>query len=695
MHFSSIVPNMINTQLINPKSIVVVGASNDLHKAGGKLFHNILDGGFSGNLYAVNKRETQVQGYQSFSNIHDLPQVDLAIIAIAANYCPDTIEELAKTKNTRAFIVISAGFGELNEEGEQLEQEMIAITQKYNAALAGPNCIGIINQNYHGVFTTPIPELDSKFGCDFISSSGATAVFLMEAGMQVGLRFASVYSVGNGKGISAEDYLAYLDNTYDEKISAKSIIMYLENISKPQKLLKHATSLIEKGVRIAAIKAGTTDSGTRAASSHTGAIATSDMATRALFRKAGIVYCSSREELISVASVFSYKKLIDKNIAVITHAGGSAVMLTDALEQGGLEVPILAGKNADELLEYLHPGSSVSNPIDFLATGTAEQLGIIIDFCEHKFDEIDAMVVVFGSPGLFDVENVYKVLNVKMDVCKKPIFPVLPSLVNAAKEIQYFLSKGHVNFPDEVILGKALCESYFTGNPVEYTEHQLNIDSDKIRTVLKWEKDKDGYLPVEANNFIMDCMQIPRAQESIVRSELQALNITEQFGFPLVMKVIGPLHKSDVGGVALDVTSVDLVKAHYKNLMLINGAQAVLIQKQYSGIELFVGVSYEEGFGHLILMGLGGIFVEILGDVKVCLCPCTKKEILYRLKNLKAFPILQGLRGKKGIDLDVFADIILKVSQLTQVLPEIKEMDINPLLGNGKEIIAVDMRVRI
>ncbi|HFC30735.1 MAG TPA: CoA-binding protein, partial [Oceanospirillales bacterium] len=540
---------MINSQLLNPKSIVVIGASNDLRKAGGKMLHNIITGGYKGNLFVVNIRERNVQGIKCYKSIQELPNVELAILSIPAKYCPQAIEDLAKYKSTKAFIVISAGFSELNEEGNKLEQLMINTANKYHAALAGPNCIGIINQNYHGVFTTPIPVLDCNSGCDFISSSGATAVFLMEAGMQVGLRFASVYSVGNGNQISAEDYLAYLDEKFDKQSSAKSIIMYLENIAKPQKLLKHASSLISKGVRIAAIKAGTTDAGSRAASSHTGAMANSDMATRALFRKAGIVYCSSREELISVASVFSYKKLTGKNIAVITHAGGSAVMLTDALAQGGLNVPKLEGKIADELLEYLHTGSSVSNPIDFLATGTAEQLGIIIDYCEHKFDEIDAMVVVFGSPGLFDVENVYKVLNVKMDICKKPIFPVLPSLVNAAKEIQYFLSKSHVNFPDEVTLGKALCETYYTGTPTDEAQMHTTINTEKIRSVLEMPREKNGYLSVAANNIILDELKIERAKEFLATNKEQALSAAQEIGFPLVMKVVGPVHKSDCGGV--------------------------------------------------------------------------------------------------------------------------------------------------
>ncbi len=690
---------MINKQLINPQNIVVVGASNDLRKAGGKLLHNLMTGSFQGQLMVVNKREAQVQGLTAFSDLDDLPEVDLAILAIPAQACPQAIELLASQKQCKAFIVISAGFGELNEAGAALEAKMIATADRYQTALVGPNCIGIINEHYQGVFTTPIPTLDKQQGCTLISSSGATAVFLMEAGMQVGLRFSGVYSVGNGKQIGTEDFLAYLDQHFDPLSGSKNILLYMENISKPQKLLKHATSLINKGCRIAAIKSGATAAGSRAASSHTGAMASSDMATRALFRKAGVVYCSSRDELISVASVFSYKQLVGKNIAVITHAGGSAVMLTDALEKGGLQVPSLEGPVADDLLEYLYSGSSVSNPIDFLATGTAEQLGIIIDYCEHKFDHIDAMVVVFGSPGLFDVENVYKVLNVKMDICKKPIYPVLPSVVNAQKEIQYFLSKGHVNFPDEVVLGKALCETYFTGQPTQNDESNHNIDREKIRQVLTAPRGQNGYLSVKENNLILDTLGIPRAHEYTANDAESAVNAAKQLGYPVVMKVVGPIHKSDVGGVALDIHSEELVNAHYKNMMALPDAEAVLLQKQYQGTELFIGISREAGFGHLLLMGLGGIFVEVIKDIKVCLCPCNREEIQYRLKNLKTFPLLQGMRRKPGVNLELFTDIILKISHLTEILPEIIEMDINPLIaddaGQGGGITAVDLRIRI
>ncbi|GAH66317.1 unnamed protein product, partial [marine sediment metagenome] len=262
-------------------------------------------------------------GVKSFRDPSGLPNVDLAILAIAAKYCPNTVRILSAEKNTRAFIILSAGFGEENEEGARLEKQIVEIVKKVNGCLIGPNCIGFLNEHYHGVFTTPVPKLEPG-GCDFISGSGATAVFIMESGMPKGLSFSSVYSVGNSAQIGVEDVLKYMDESFDPAISSKVKLLYIESVEKPDLLLKHASSLIQKGCKIAAIKAGGSEAGSRAATSHTGALASSDMAVDALFRKAGIVRCFSREELTTVASVFKHKELKGKNVAIITHAGGPA-----------------------------------------------------------------------------------------------------------------------------------------------------------------------------------------------------------------------------------------------------------------------------------------------------------------------------------------------------------------------------------
>ncbi|MBT5425052.1 MAG: CoA-binding protein, partial [Bacteroidetes bacterium] len=435
---------MVTEQLIQPRSIVVVGASEDIEKPGGKILKNLLDGRFKGKLFASNPKQDSVQGVRSFKKMEDIPQVDLAILAIASKYCKAVVDFLARQRETRAFIIISAGFSELDEEGGRLEKDIVDILDETGACLLGPNCIGVINTQYNGCFTLPTPKLNPD-GVDFVSGSGATAVFIIETAIPNGLVFNSVYSVGNSAQLGVEDFLEYLDESFDPDNSSKVKLLYLEVIKKPEKLLKHASSLIRKGCRIAAIKAGSSDAGGRAASSHTGALANSDVAVDALFRKAGIVRCYSRAELATIGGIFMHKKLKGPNIAIITHAGGPAVMLTDVLSEGGLNVPELTGPVAEELLTYLHDGSSVSNPIDLLATGSVDQLEACMDFIDKRFDQIDGMVVIFGSPGLFSVDSVYTMLDRKMNTCQKPVFPVLPSTQNAKHEIDNFLNKGRVN----------------------------------------------------------------------------------------------------------------------------------------------------------------------------------------------------------------------------------------------------------
>jgi len=682
---------MINESLINPKSIVVIGGSNHLNKPGGKLLSNILNGNFRGEVSVVNPKETVVQQIKSYKSVAELNEVDLAVLAIPAKFCLETIKILAQTKNTKAFIIISAGFSEETEVGEELEQEIVKVIEEFDGCLIGPNCIGVLNANYQGVFTTPIPKLDPK-GCDLISSSGATAVFIMEAGMPLGLTFNSVFSVGNSAQIGVEEVLEYLDNSFDEN-SSKVKLLYIEEIKNPVKFYLHASSLIKKGCKIAAIKAGTSAAGGRAASSHTGALATSDEIIRALFRKTGIVYCSGRAELITVGSIFTYKELTGKNFAIITHAGGSAVMLTDALSRGGLEVPEITNTTANDLLDYLYPGSSVKNPIDFLATGTADQLGIIIDYCEHKFDEIDGIIVVFGSPGLFDVENVYKVLNVKMDICKKPIFPVLPSIVNAQKEIEYFLSKGKINFPDEVELGNALCAIYNTPQPTEKEVSLPKIDKKAIRAVI--ENAKNGYLTPEEIGRLLNAASIPTTQEAVATNLGEAQTIAEKLGFPLVMKVVGPVHKTDVNGVVLNVNSLEQVENEFERLINIKDANSVLLQQMLSGTELFIGAKHEPSYGHLIMAGLGGIFIEILKDVSSAISPVSEKEAAQMICRLKSNQLFEGVRGMDPISKTEFINIIQRVSALVKLAPEIIEFDLNPLLATKNGIIAVDSRICI
>lgn len=683
---------MVNDKLLQPQSIVIVGASNNIAKPGGKIVKNLIDNNFKGALYAINPKEAEIQGISSYAQIAELPEVDLAILAIPARFCPDVVKELAETKNTKAFIIISAGFGETNETGKKLEEEIVEILNKHNACLIGPNCIGVMTPQHASVFTTPIPELTDQ-GCDFISGSGATAVFIMESGIPKGLRFANVFSVGNSAQTGVEDILAYLDEQYVEGISPRVKLLYIENIDNPDKLLYHATSLIKKGCKIAAIKAGSSSAGSRAASSHTGALTSSDAAVEALFRKAGIVRCYGREELTTVASVFMCKELEGKRLAIITHAGGPGVMLTDALETGGLKIPEIPDTPAKTaLLEKLFPGSSVENPIDFLATGTAEQLGHIIDACENDFD-VDGMAVIYGSPGLFPIGNVYDLLSHKMKTCKKPIYPILPSIINVKDDVAHFLSHGNVNFPDEVLLGKALTKVIHTPPPSENEVFTEGIYVKAIRDII--DNCENGYQSPEVIHQLFNTAGIPIVKEMVAKSESEAVLAAMNIGFPVVMKVVGPVHKTDVGGVVLNVRNVTEVRKEFHHLFQIEGAEAVLIAQMASGTELFLGATYEEKFGHIVLCGLGGIYVELMKDVASGLAPLNHATALSMIKSLKSYKLLKGYRKQEGIDIARFADIVVRLSSLLRFATEIKEMDINPLLGNKNEILAVDARIRI
>ena len=684
---------MINKQLLRPDSIVVVGASNNVHKPGGALLRNLLGGHYGGQLYAVNPKEAEIQGVRAYPTVHDVPPADLAVLAIPAAACPDAVEVLAGEKGVKAFIILSAGFGEETHEGAELEQRILRTVEAHGAALIGPNCIGLLTRWHHSVFSQPIPQLHPQ-GVDLISSSGATAVFILESAVTKGLQFNSVWSVGNATQIGVEDVLQYLDEHFDPERDSRIKLLYIESIGDPDRLLFHASSLIRKGCRIAAIKAGSSESGSRAASSHTGAIASSDSAVEALFRKAGIVRCFSREELTTVGCVFTLPELRGRNFAIVTHAGGPGVMLTDALSKGGLNVPKLEGPLVEELKSKLYPGAAVGNPIDILATGTPEHLRLCLEYCEEKFDQIDAVLAIFGTPGLVTMYQMYDVLHQKMQTCRKPIFPILPSVNTAGAEVADFLAKGHVNFADEVTLGTALSRVLNAPRPANNEIELFGVDVPRIRRIID-SITTDGYLPPYQVQALLRSAGIPVVDEcaSIKKDELLAF--ARRTGFPVVAKVVGPVHKSDVGGVVLNIKTEQHLSLEFDRMMQIEGATGVMVQPMLKGTELFIGAKYEEKFGHVVLCGLGGIFVEVLKDVSSGLAPLTYEEAYSMIHSLRAYKIIRGTRGQQGVNEDRFAEIIVRLSTLLRFATEIKEMDINPLLGTERHVIAVDARIRV
>lgn len=682
---------MISKQLISPKSIVVVGGSEDIHKPGGAILENLLSTHFKGDIYVVNpKASGEIRGCRTFLTIDGIPEVDLAILAIPARFCVDTVENLCYKKNCGAIIIISAGFAEDSEEGAEYERRIVEMTNDVGASLIGPNCVGVITPAYIGVFTKPIPSL-SPMGIDLVSGSGATIVFILELAMQLGLKFASIFSVGNSAQIGVEDMLEYFDESYVHGKSSPVKMLYIESINAPQKFLKHAYSLYRKGARVVAIKSGYSEAGSRAASSHTGAMASPDKAVSALFRKAGVIRCYSRAELVTTAAILMFNAVKGRKMAIIAHAGGPAVMLTDILSSNNIEIPNLVGEKADALLKELYPGSSVSNPIDFLATGTADQLGKIIDACEHDFD-VDSMAVIFGNPGLVSSDEAYDKILEKQKVCKKPIFPILTSIVNAKDAIEDFRDKGGITFPEEVIFGACFSKILNVPEPILCNEHPP-VDKEKIRNII--DNSDNGYLTPEKTQEILDAAGINRVKELVVSTYPEALKAAREIGWPLVMKVVGPVHKSDVGGVSLNISDEHTLEREYNRMMRVEDCVGVLLQPMVSGTQLFVGAKREDKFGHLVMCGLGGIYIEVLKDISYGISPISTVEAEEMIHHLRSYKLIKGVRGQEGVNEAMFNETIRRVSALCNCAPEIFEMDINPIMGSQKGVTAVDARIRI
>jgi acetyltransferase len=303
------------------------------------------------------------------------------------------------------------------------------------------------------------------------------------------------------------------------------------------------------------------------------------------------------------------------------------------------------------------------------------------------------MAVIFGSPGLFEVYDVYKLLDEKMRTCKKPIFPILPSIINVKNEIEYFIGLGRINFPDEVNFGNALCKVYNTPKPVPEVVVQPEIDIVSIRAII--DQSENGYLHPEKVQALLDAAGIPRAGEAVVSSKEEAIKAASELGLPVVMKVVGPVHKSDVGGVVLNVKNFDQVAAEFERMIQIADTTAILIQPMLSGISVTVGAKREPLFGHAILCGLGGIYIEVLKDVQRSLAPVSLEEAGEMIKRLKSYKIIQGVRGQEGLNEQLLADVITRLSALCLAAPEIVELDINPLMGNMKTLKAVDARIEI
>jgi len=663
-----------------------------LDHLGGSVLKNLLDQGYDGELMVMNPKRDVVQGVRSYRNVEEVPRAELAIFAIPAAQIFPIMETLIRSKGTRAFIIYSAGFSELNEEGRILEEKILSLVNEKGCSLLGPNHIGMLNQNYAGIFTKPVPKLDPG-GVDYVSGSGATAVFTVEAAKRTGLTFNSLITVGNSAQIGIEEVLEHWDQTYVSGKSSRVKMLYLETVRNPRKFLRHAVSLRRKGCSLVALKSGSTEKGSAAAASHTGAMASPDLFVQALLDRSGVIRCHSRYALVTIAGLLQLSEKTVRSFAIITHAGGPAVILTDHLVRLGLDVPTLNESHRAVLSSLLNPGASVANPIDLLATGSAEQLDQVIEYCDREMDEVDGLVVIFGSPGLGSVREAYEVIHQKSLSCRKPLFPVLPSVVNLEQEIEEFTEKGHIAFFDESLLGRGLGKTASARKPVVEEARLDPAQKAGIERLLS--SLPGGFMESDKAFELLDLAGIPVAKPILYPVDKVIKKVPVGINHPMVMKATGILHKTEKNAVALNLNSSDELKEASRRLGSIPGARGLMIQPMLEGTEVYIGSKKVVGYPPLVLFGAGGIFVEVLRDVKSVLGPTGPDEILELMRELNSYKILEGTRGRPGIDLAGFARSVAAVSALVNEFPRIEELDINPLIANPEGITAVDVRIRL
>jgi acetyltransferase len=683
---------MTYNKIISPKSIAIVGASNNKSKPGGSVTRNVMGSFSGGDLYLVNQNAELIDGKQSVSSVEELPDgIDLAIIAIPAKGVYDQIEKLS-AKGCKTVIVLTAGFGETDEKGKAEEKRLVELADREGVTMIGPNVVGVVSPNYYGKFAGILPHL-KKGSIDVVSASGATIDYVMEQADLRGLKLQSVFSMGNSAQTAVEDVVEMLDEHFCET-DAKVKMIYMEGVKKPARLLKHARSLTEKGCILVGIKSGVSEQGSRAAASHTGAMATSDTVVQALFDKAGIIRVRSKYELVEIGCALDALKNRTqiRNVCAITDAGGPGVMLTDELNKYGIKLPPLRPNTQKRVAEVIPTFGSAINPVDCLPTQTGQQIASIIRILNEEKEDIDAIVVLTGNSMLSDKWECYGEIIKAMDESPIPVLPLLAGVSTTKELLDRFKAAGKTYFVDEVLLGTALGQ---IANRKPLCEPETRIASYDRKKIAGLLDGRDGVIPPDVADELLDAAGFKQPQSIVVKSKAEIAAIANEVQFPVVVKVIGPLHKSDVGGVMVGVNTVEGLEAAWDKMETIPQFDGILIQQMVMGTEVILGAKKEEGYGHLVMFGLGGIFAEVLKDSQFALAPLGFEESENLVRSIRSIKLLEGARGQKGMSIPVLADYVTRLGQLVCDFPQISEVDFNPVKGEGDGLFVVDCRIII
>jgi acetyl coenzyme A synthetase (ADP forming)-like protein len=687
-----------------PRAVAVIGASRKRGSIGGEIFHNLLSYGFQGPVYPVNPSAKVIQCVRAYKTVEDIPDaIDLAIIVVPATEVVAAAESCGR-KSVKALVVISAGFSEIGAEGQDGQSELLRVCRAYGMRLIGPNCMGILNTDSEvRLDATFAPTVPPSGRVGFSSQSGALGLAIMEYANSLGLGISTFVSVGNKADISGNDLLRYWENDDATEV----ILLYLESFGNPRKFSQIARR-VGKKKPIVVVKSGRSKAGARATSSHTGAlIAASDITVDALFRQSGVIRTDTLEELFDVATLLANQPLPPgRRVGIITNAGGPAILCADACEARGLEVPLLTEVSQQKLRTVLKREASVANPVDMIASATAEQYREAIRTVGSD-PNIDSLIVIFVPPLVTHVEDVAQVISEEVAALnrRKPLASVLmsplkpPAALTTARVPVY-------QFPETAAIAMARAARYgeWRQRPEPARAEFVEIRRENAAAIVATALQRgEGWLTPEEVAALLDCYGLRMVDQRFVKTPDEAADAAGELGCPVALKVIAPnvLHKTEAGGVRLKLRDPHKVRAAANEMFMSLESQGrqptgFIVQRMaQTGVEMILGVVHDPQFGPVVACGAGGTQVELLRDVAVRLTPISKSEASEMIRALKTYPLLDGFRGGKKFDVEALEDALLRVSALVDDIPQIAELDCNPFVvtEQGGEIL--DARVRV
>jgi acetyl coenzyme A synthetase (ADP forming)-like protein len=693
--------------LFNPRSIAIIGASRTPGKVGHVLTRNVLESGYPGDIIPINPNAEEILGLKAYPSVLDVPgEIDLAVVSIPAEHVLGVADECGR-KGVKALVVITAGFKETGHEGAVLERQLAEVGEKYGMRIQGPNCLGLINTSIplNLSFAAAMPRR-GRIG--FISQSGALGTAVLDWVIQEGIGFHSFVSLGNKADLDEVDFIEAMGG--DDGIGV--ILLYLESIEKGRRFLETSAEVVKRKP-IIVLKGGTSTAGARAAGSHTGALVGSFVAYKTAFEKTGIVMAESVEELFNYAIAFTEQPLPKgEGLAIVTNAGGPGILATDLSERLGIRLTNLSSDIRSRLMEKLPPAAATGNPVDVLGDAMADRYRYAVEEV-LKDDRVNAVVVILTPQAMTEsLETAKAIVDIHGRVVGKPIITVFMGGEMVRQASDYLRDNGIpcYDFPEKAVKTVSAMYEYarFMKEPEHPPARFKDVNPDRVREILDAAR-KDGRVVLLSNESaeVVEAYGIRSTNNRLARSADEAVKFAGELGYPVVLKIVSPdiLHKTDIGGVALNLRSGDEVRSAYQGVLTSVGRfmpeariyGVTVYHMVPQGRETIIGMSQDIQFGPLVMFGLGGIYVNFLKDVSFRLAPLSDHEAQRMMEETRAYTLLKGIRGEPPSDIESLKNTILRVGQLVWDFPEIVEMDINPVIVYewGEGCIALDVKITL